>query len=299
MAFVYNPDPFFIPKYQTEPEEFIAQTAKYRFRVRVNSDIITVGGKNKLCININPTEQKLMWLQGDADGKCELDGQSIEGDSTILMIQLALTILREQIALGNIAHCDSLAFEDSSKIPCKLPDGTIRTLNLATRDALIYGTTFYERKLGAQSAQDIQQFRKNRYDPNKKPFSFNFVNKELQTSLDPIYKKCDSWAAFFHTIVLQFGSRGACTVIYPWYQAAYKHISETQNATPPFFNWILNVWNQPDVPYKKSKSVNGGKWPEYAPSPNFHDNSNIMEIPYLSLGKPRFTFNKTYRRLRK
>ena len=252
MAFVYNPDPFAEPIRVEESSEYKIRTGKYTFLVRKTNDVISIGGKDKKCVQISTSAKKLMWLESDRVGKCEVNGLSIAGDSTIMLAQLAMTLLREYNP-----DITDLTFEDASSFSCIFPDGNSRPVSLNMRDALIYGHTYYERYFSAMSLEGgyLHQFRKNRLDPSKKMPFFDFNCKDLQQTLMPIYNTCVTWAEFMHKLYLQHGSRELCTKIHPWYKSAFYQLSG--HSEPPFY-WSLNVWQQPDVPYIKLDEIVGG-----------------------------------------
>lgn len=283
----YNPDPFAAPPAAGPPpvEEFNVRAAGFRFRVKVGPHIVAVGGEpHPECVQVSPSAAKLIWLRSSREGKppCELDGKPIRGDATLIMARLALTLLRR--AHPAVAQ---LQFEDASTLDCALPDGRVERINLNTRDALLYGVTYYERAFSAepQHATDaalMARFRRNRQDPSCKPATFDFVNPDLQRELAPAWAQADTWAAFFHRLHRDHGSRDFCAVIHPWYQAAFAAISGAPVHTPPFFN-TLDVWRQPDVPYERLPAVGGGggwRWPQYPAHSVVHSAEGVLSAPY-------------------
>lgn len=276
--FAYNPDPFASLSIPTKIKEFKVKTGKFTFLARVGPDFVGIGGKDKTCVEISPSTKKLMWLTSNREGKCEVNGLSIGGDATVLMAQLAMTIVRKEYP-----DIDELVLEDSSTIHCVLPDASKRPISLNVRDALIYGQTFYERKFGATeiNAPIMSAFRKNRMDPSKKPSAFNFNSNELKPILQPIYNTTRTWAEFLHTIYVKFGGINVCTYMYPWYKSAFYKIIGYADAP---FDWQINVWNQPDVPYVivEENVQSGGYWdtvqqPLQRPSFN---GGGILLMPY-------------------
>lgn len=303
---MYNPDPFADPyvEQQKDVDEFNVSIDGYRFRVKMGDDMIAVGSApNPECVQISPSARKLIWLgENKPDDICELDGKRIKGDTTITMARLALTLLRQKYS-----QVTQLTFEDSSKIDCDQTDGTIKTMNLATRDALLYGQTFYERRLGAfpefpEDVKRMQAFRLNRFNPELKPESFDFVNSKLKHILLPMWKETSTWADFFYKLYRAFGSRKFCAAIFPWYQNAFAHICGTRSNPHPPFNWLLNVWSQPDVPYERSEIQAGGGdwvWPIYPAHPSIHQARCVLMGDYRALLMSNMKSRRKTRRSRK
>lgn len=305
-SFVYNPDPFADPyvEQQKNVDEFNVRIEGFRFRVKVGDDMIAVGSAPKPeCVEISPSAKKLVWLgKNKPDVECELDGKKINSDATIKMMRLALTLLRQKYP-----DITQLTFEDASKIDCDQPDGTTETMNLAIRDALLYGQTFYERHLGAvpefpEDAERMHRFRRNRYDPLFKPELFDFNNSTLKHILNPYWKDSSTWAEFFYKLHKQFGSRTFCAAIYPWYVKAFTHIQGIPRNTFPPFNWMLNVWSQPDVPYERVNIQEGGGdwvWPTYPAHPSIHQARCVAQGDYGKLLKTPIVAKRRTRRVRK
>ena len=238
--------------------EFKAKTSFGSFRVSVNNDIkidfdtrerkvigklITVGGKNS-CVTLNaPDSSETSHLMSvkRTDGGCELDGKEISGEKTVSMVNLAFTILKE-----NCPHIKYITLEDRSDIPCKLKNGSIVGISLASHQILFHQATWYERHFNAKL---INQELRKMYEEGKanfknKPASFDFNNPDLNETLGPILHKSQSWEDFFKVINTL---PNKCEVIFLWYSKALKEIFN--NVGFDRQDWIIDVAGLTNIEY--------------------------------------------------
>ena len=92
----------------------------------------------------------------------------------------------------------------------------------------------------------------NRYDPRRKPTTFDFINEELSKELDSMYKESDTWDEFFDKISRKYDTK-KCSVIYPWIENALYEIFEGNN----IFNnikWYIDF--QENKAKNKSRPIN-------------------------------------------
>ena len=227
-----------------ESEEFIAVTEKGRFRVKINDDLISVGGKH-LCVQIiyrNISDVELISLETNK-GQCEMNNKKIYNDLTVHIAHLAFTILRK---LHPTVHTVNLI--DTSSFLC---EG--RPMGLMKSSLLLYGKTYYERKFNATPQDESNKIiiEKYRIKWATQPLvpDFKFDNKDLETILSPIYKTCNTWKEFMETIHAKFGKQ-ICKYIYPWFIRAVGDDKITEF-------WKIDITDKSDIMYKKMGFVGG------------------------------------------
>ena len=248
--------------------EYITKTLLGKFKITVNDDIkidintreitkigkiLTVGGINK-CVGINaPYNSDIAHLLNIKrnGGGCELDGNEISGLKTVHMLNLAFTILKKEML-----HIKFVKLEDRSDIPCKLKDGSLIGISLASQQLIFHQKTWYERYFNAKLINPILRklYDESKCNFNKKPTTFNFINKDLNTVLTPLFDESTSWKDFFHKINTM---KDKCQIILFWYPYALKEIF--QNVSFERQDWIIELNSIENIDYTILKPQQGGK----------------------------------------
>jgi hypothetical protein len=258
-----------------DPNEFIAKTKFGKFRVKINGDLISIGGKN-FCVQITYKNEDDIVLNSleTKYGKCEIDNKEIQGPLTVHMVHLAFTILKE-----NHPNSKIVKFIDSSSFMC---EG--RPMGLMKTSLLLHGETYYQRKFGAipRRADDTQMVRefKEAWLNSKLPDSFDFINKDLNQILTDIYKSCKTWAEFSGKLNERFG-RKVCSYILPWFLEAVATIYDREITTL----WFIDITDKPNISYERI-SYSGGRRKtlknikyEFVHRPEW-DRHNIFDLKY-------------------
>jgi hypothetical protein len=230
---------------------------------------LNIGGNEDMCVNMtiptDPSNKSIFLSWAETTKKCTLDSLKIKGNSTQIMLQLAITIAREISP-----HVTEIILEDMSHFYCLTPDGPIKT-HLPSFYIAFYGKTWYEDKFGAVmiDSQCYEKYKKclrNFYDPTYKKDYFNFVNKDLQIMLEPLYDNSYCWKDFFDQIS-EIYKENKCGIIYPWVKNAMRILFDGQRL------WDVVEWKIP-INDKNTPKI---KYYEYSSQMN----SNV-KIPIIN-----------------
>jgi hypothetical protein len=110
-------------------------------------------------------------------------------------------------------------------------------------------STWYEYYFDAKLVKDHEKYiklKENMRNPDKKPSRkhkndespFNFINKQLQEELMPLYDKTKTWSEFFQVIEEKY-KKDKCAVIYPWLSSAMSTIFEGNLYETP--KWYIDL----------------------------------------------------------
>jgi hypothetical protein len=240
------------------PNKFTAKTDIGSFEVTIsNRDYINIGSKNycvQIAYNTKKNTANLDWL-GTEKGGCELNGKEIHGDNTIIMTDLAFTILKQLYpnVNPNISLCDSSTFT------CRLPNNNPVSISLMKYNLLLTGETYYQRKFLAklkyiESEPAYNKFLENRSSNIIFDKNYDFNNNELNMILQPILQNSTNWGNFFDTISKRFG-RNTCTLVYSWYLNLYGFLAKEAIHS----EWSIDLNTRPLIKYtitNKNKSTN-------------------------------------------
>jgi hypothetical protein len=199
---------------------------------------IAVGGKN-VCVfiktHIDSTTAELLNFK-TKDGSCEIHDRVIHGTSTVHMVLLAFTIVKEVSP-----HITHIKLRDKSGFICTLPDGSPAGISLAFYELCFYGATYYERHFGARITLPelyvLYETAKQGFD---KPIdkTFKIDNASLKILLDPLLQSSSSWREFFDKIHIMTNK---CAVIQPWYIQALELIMN--GVVIGDVQWIIDLSN--------------------------------------------------------
>ena len=240
--------------------DFKANTSFGSFRIVINDDIdinfdtreklvigklITVGVKNS-CVTLNaPTSSETAHLMSvkRTDGGCELGGNEISGEKTVKMVNLAFTILKE-----NCPHIKYITLEDRSDIPCKLKNGSLVGISLASHQLLFHQKTWYERHFNAKLINPTLNilYEEGKANFKNKPSNFDFNNPDLNETLGPILHKSQSWEDFFKVINTL---PNKCEIIFLWYSKALNEIFN--NVGFDRQDWIIDIESLTNIEYSR------------------------------------------------
>lgn len=170
------------------------------------------------------------------------------------MVNLAFTIVKE-IA----PHIKTIYLEDKSDFPCTLSNGKQVGISMALYEFMFHQKTWYERHFGAYLKNETLR---SMYDTSKLGFTqetqeeFSFHCKDLQTLLEPFYKKTKTWQDFFTEL---YKHPKKCEIIFPWYQSAILRI--TNGVSYERQSWLIDLYNNPlvdDISYEIINPAKGG-----------------------------------------
>lgn len=191
---------------------------------------INLGTDNRFCVQLkvpskesNETDALLMWVE--AHEECSME-QYIKKGLSKQMVLLGLTLVRKLNP-----NIKTVSFEDTSSFKCQLPDDKEYQVPMKAFHIAFYEATWYEYYFGARLKIDYDKYcieKKNMYKSENKPKRFDFINKELQEELEPLYEATSNWYDFFQAISKKYGDK-KCTVIYPWIGRAMGEIFVSRN----------------------------------------------------------------------
>ena len=264
------------------PTSFLAKTSFGTFSVRItDGTYINVGGKND-CVQLGYRQEGegfLDWLETDK-GRCEMDNAQIHGKSTIAMTDLAFTVLR-------ILYPDvkTVTLIDSATFMCTLANGRKSPMPYKQFFLLTKGKTYYEDRFNATPMYDnelepLKQFRMNLDDPDKKPISFSFNNKDLNEELNPIYKESATWNQFIQRLKNKY-EYNVCQAMFPWYMYAYATIMGSEITS----YWKIDISERPTIEFEITNA-----------SANKYTRKNYVYKPDMFLGGS-ILYNMPYKRL--
>ena len=226
-----------------------------RFKIKVDSQNIAVGGKN-FCVNIalRDDETSLYWL-GTEDGGCELNDKLIKGPNTVRMVDLAFSLLRQYYPDRTIVTLfDDSGFSWRGKKNKKFK---IQFLN---GYLLLHRKTWYEEKFNAKMINS-DSYKEYRYkadhnfdDPTKKPAVFDFIDPEAKQLLTPIYQQTNTWGEFIDEMVKKYDNT-KYFLMYEWYRNAIYHIFD---GIEIHHKWKIDVTQRPIISCN-TITQNGGK----------------------------------------
>jgi hypothetical protein len=242
------------------------------FRITINDDtyidqqtrsivkigkLLTVGGRNS-CVFISiPDKQDTAHLTNlkTKDGGCEVNEKKISGLSTIGMVNLAFTIVKEVAP-----YIQYIKLSDESDFTCTFDDGITKVgISMILYEFILYQQTYYEKRFGAYLKEPIIRAL---YEERKKGFQgilpehFSFNNPDLENILRPIYKQSTTWEDFFEKIKPM---PNVCQILFPWYKFAIQKIFDDMSFER--MTWIINLENNPKVfhvAYTITKTTYGG-----------------------------------------
>lgn len=254
---------------------------------------LSLGGNKDKCVNITiPTDTnekalKLSWAE--TTNECSLDTMKIKGNSTQIMLQLAITIAREISP-----HVTHILLNDMSHFQCNTPEGQIKT-HLPSYYIALYGKTWYEDKFGAviHNPEIHEKYRAcipNLLNPKYKPEYFDFVNKDLIQMLTPIYNKSICWQDFFNRLSETYGDT-KCGKMYPWLMNALLLCFEGSLLyLGAEWRIDINPKNTPKIRYHEYKIVHGGSKNYKIPTINPYIE---MDVNYNQVVRWKYRKNKT------
>ena len=191
-----------------------------RLETRIGT-AIGVGGNRDICVFITAPDgsdtAKLhnVRTRGLA---CEVsEKKPIRGPSTVHMVQLAFTLLREEAPPVRFVELD-----DNSEFPCLLEGGKQAGISLALYELAFHQSTWYERHFGAELKNEVLKtlYKKDGFHIPKPPV-FDFKHPVLNEELAPLYGRTDTWALFFEEL---YKLEGKCKLMLPWYKEALTAI---------------------------------------------------------------------------
>jgi len=216
---------------------------------------IGVGGKNTCVFIRAPFADTAARLESvrTKDGGCALD-KEIRGESTVQMVMLALTILKE-----NAPHIRTVTLQDASKFECKFGNGERPAgISLALYELMFHQTTWYERHFGAYICNPTlrQLYENSKSNFFTKPASFDFRNPELNAFLQPILYDSENWKDFFDKI---YTMNNKCKIIFPWYQSALSLLFDRISYQDQ--DWCIDMANAHlrTIPYTEVARQEGGR----------------------------------------
>jgi hypothetical protein len=222
---------------------------------RKNGIYIGVGGRNTCVFITAPFAGTTARLESvrTKDGGCALD-KEIRGESTVQMVMLALTILKE-----NAPHIRTVTLQDASTFECRFGNGERPAgISLALYELMFHQTTWYERHFGAYLSVPMLREAYESSKPNflKKPTTFDFRNPDLNTFLTPILIDSEHWKDFFDKI---YTMQNKCKIIFPWYQNALSSIFDTISYEGQ--EWCIDMDNTRirTIPYTEIARQEGGR----------------------------------------
>lgn len=221
---------------------------------------VTVGSKRMECIQLTvptketgKTEAKLLWVE--SDDACSME-RYIEKGMAQHMVLIGLTLIR----LIN-SSVKRVTFDDTSSFSCTVPtsmnylrkktsnnDGKL-TVPMKPFHIAFHEATWYEYYFDAKLVKDHEKYiklKENMHNPNNKPIRkkenkeppFNFINKQLQEELTPLYDNTRTWYEFFQAIEKKY-KKDKCAVIYPWLTSAMSMIFEGNLYETP--KWYIDL----------------------------------------------------------
>jgi len=149
---------------------------------------------------------------------CEVsEKKPIRGPSTVHMVQLAFTLLREEAPAVRFVVLD-----DNSEFPCLLEGGKQAGISLALYELAFHQSTWYERHFGAELKNEVLKslYKKDGFHALK-PSVFDFKHPVLNEELSPLYSRTGTWALFFEDL---YKLEGKCKLMLPWYKEALTAI---------------------------------------------------------------------------
>lgn len=221
---------------------------------------ISIGSESNDCIQLTvptketgKTEAKLLWVV--SDDTCSME-RYIEKGMAQHMVLIGLTLIR----LIN-SSVKRVTFDDTSSFSCTVPnsmhylrkrtsnnDGTL-TVPMKPFHIAFHQSTWYEYYFDAKLVKEHEKYiklKENMHDPNKKPSRknkkdeppFDFINKQLEEELMPLYDETMTWHEFFQVIKEKY-KKDKCAVIYPWLTSAMSTIFEGNLYETP--KWYIDL----------------------------------------------------------
>jgi hypothetical protein len=224
--------------------DFTCQTEFGKFRINTKDENIKVGGRN-FCVNIVLYKEKtsLYWLKTD-EGGCELNEKDIHGGSTVGMTDLAFSLLRK-----NHPERTTITLLDDSGFGWSDKKGRRYKTVFLKGYLLIHGKTWYEDKFNAVMCDlDIYKIYRekadtNFNDPAKKPATFDFMNREINDKLEPLYISSKTWREFIDKFLKLYGKE-KYMMMYDWYRSAIYIIFDGMEINQ---NWVIDISHRPQI----------------------------------------------------
>jgi len=229
---------------------FFVKTSVGTFRVEKTDTHLKVGGK-RFCVElkIGTDTSELQWLI-TKDGGCEIDDVPIHGSSTVHLLNLSFTLLKEYTKGTRVT------FLDNSKYDCALENGSV-TIFMNKYSYLFYGGTWYEMKLGAIPIDSTQRAM---YNETKAlytdPFAKATFDFGTQKDLIPIYEEAATWKEFADALHARYKPEELCRKIAPWYLSAVAVLTKYR-MLPEY--WEIDI-SDIAIPYTVQR---GGKTRKY------------------------------------
>lgn len=253
-----------------DDDNYKVKTSVGFFRVNKTKTHLRIGG-NKFCVDIKlydsgmPDFAELQWLI-TKEGGCEqvgckplatfgeLNDKLIQGESTVHLLNLSLTLLKIYTKVQFIKLLDN------SKYLCEFADKTKKSIYINKYNYLFYGGTWYDEKMNAvpidSDLKKLYDETKSLYtDPSAKPQSFDFRNKLLELELTPIYESTKTWKEFAELLHTKYDKKTLCQKISPWYEHAVAIL--TNNRMLPEF-WKIDITDI-NIPFTRIITQGGGR----------------------------------------
>jgi hypothetical protein len=163
-----------------------------------------------------------MWVE--ADEECTFE-RYIQKGLAQYMTQLGITLVKKLNP-----NIKTLSLEDTSSFLCKLPNNKEIRVPMKSFHIAFHGATWYEYYFNAKLKNRYEEYvklKENMYKKDK-PNTFDFINKDLQRELMPLYKEASCWYDFFKMIEEKY-NKHKCAIVYPWIQSAMNDIFKDDN----------------------------------------------------------------------
>jgi hypothetical protein len=102
-----------------------------------------------------------------------------------------------------------------------------------------------------------EKAEKNFDDPAKKSPTFQFMNREVQEKLEPLYAESKTWREFLHKFVEKYEAV-KYTMMYDWYRSAIYSIFDGMEINQ---NWKIDISKRPHIVCISQVVQKGGKKP--------------------------------------
>lgn len=254
-----------------------------------DSYTISLGSPRQKCVQINvpseesgETEGTLIWVEAKED--CFLSSPK-KDKLTQHLVNLGFSVAKDINPL-----CHRYLFDDCSRIECEISETKKQQMPMGSFHIAFYEETWYEKYFGAKLVRDHEVYlerKRNFFDSAKKPKSFQFVQRDLQEILTPMFEEAHTWHDFFQAISRRFGKK-KCTAVYPWILSALIHIFEGNMFDSP--KWYIDLLDNklaektPFIPFiSYNVKQKGGK--RFTRKRVFYTNSikphYYVDYPYL------------------
>jgi hypothetical protein len=233
--------------------KFIVHITKYYNHRSGKLDyyVVMIGNNHRnACVNIRApydSDEPMVLSYVTSEVACTLDNITpMKGSATVQMIQLGITIARELAPKST-----QLELEDCSNFRCSSPEGDVRKMALPSFYIAFHGKTWYEDKFGAvlkdpDLRAKYEEGIRNLDNPELKPKTFRFLNKDISDLLYDMYDESRTWNEFFSRIEKKYGNK-KCWVVQPWVEEAMRHVFG--GLIYEMKKWIVELKNVPTISY--------------------------------------------------